>query len=165
MKINQLSKKNQNSKNKGANFCQVANNMQPTQLNDLITEGIQKWKGKEPNFNNKPIKNKKDLNKLKNLFSFTNDKEYIQKPPNKKKPLPKAWIKKYFTPLSTSSTEEIDIRRGINDIKFNSKPIQAPIQCADDKHNIEPKKRMKKKNILKGNPKIIKTRMKLNHSN
>ena len=53
----------------------------------------------------------------------------------------------------------------MKDIKFSSNPIQTPIQWEEDKHNKEPKKRIKKKSNLKGKPKIIKTRMKLNHSN
>ena len=162
---NQESKKNQKKINKGANFCQVARRRQPNHLRELITEGTQKWKGNEPIFNNKPLKRIKEQNQCNEKKLKFSPREYNQKPPQRKKLLPKACTKKYLTPLSTSSTEEILINKGINDIKFNSNPIHIPIQWDEDKLIKEPKNNTKKKNNLKGNPKNIKTRMKLNHSN
>jgi len=36
---------------RGANFCQVAKIIQDIQVNDVITDGNQKWKGTIPSFN------------------------------------------------------------------------------------------------------------------
>lgn len=151
--------------NKGANFCQVANNKHPTHLKELITEGTQKWKGKEPIFNNNPINKIKRHRDFKERIVKSTPNEYNQNPPQRKNLLPKACTKKYLTPLSTSSTEEISINKGIKAIKFNSRPIHIPIQWEEDNLKKEPKNKTKKKNNLKGKPKTIKTRMKSNHSN
>ena len=51
---------------------------------------------------------------------------------------PKAWIRKYFKATSEVEEESLEEIKGINDIKFSSRPTQAPNQEEEEIERREP---------------------------
>lgn len=62
-----------------------------------------------------------------------------ERAPSSSNPLPKAWAIKYFMAASASWFTWEEVKRGIKDIKFNSKPIQIKIQWLPLKASTEPR--------------------------
>lgn len=91
-------------------------------IKPFITWGNQKWKGAAPNFN-KSAEHSIEYAKFQ-LFNLNNTEKIIIDDP-------RAWIKKYFKAASEEYWLFFLIIIGIKDIKFNSRPIQAPNQDTD----------------------------------
>jgi len=105
---------------KGAIFCQVNKIKQFIQDNPSITEGIQKWRGAEPNFIIITINVIFLIIKILILIiscKIINIKIDIR---NKEEAI--AWTKKYFNEASDVKIFLFLIMIGMKDSKFNSNP-------------------------------------------
>lgn len=106
----------------GAIFWTVIKITHWTQDKPSITWGNQKCTGAAPNFNNNDIHNM--CIKLKEIK--------INTEPNTIKAEPKAWIKKYFKEASEAYWLLFTPIKGIKDIRFSSRPHQAPNQESEE---------------------------------
>jgi hypothetical protein len=107
-----------------------------------MTKGNQKWSGATPNFKNKPnieIKFDKDRWELKS-----------KRPPNRIKPEPNAWTKKYLIADSVCWRDLFEASKGKKDIKFSSRPNQMDNQLEAEREIIVPEVKVTKNKKLEG---------------
>lgn len=100
----------------------------------------QKWKGLTPSF-----KRRAGVTINENNFGENNkiDLEKIIKEE------PKAWIKKYFRAASEEYREFLDIIKGINDKRFNSRPVHTLNHEREEKARSVPNNNIEKKKVLR----------------
>lgn len=63
---------------------------------------------------------------------------------------PKAWIRKYFRAASEEYRDFLEMRSGIKDKRFNSRPAQALNQDEDERAREVPSVKVKKNKMFKG---------------
>lgn len=127
-------------RNKGAIFWIVIKIIAWGHIIPSITWGNQKCIGAAPNFNNKA--SLREIEKTVNEKRSRDLEKIIIEDPS-------AWIKKYFKAASEENLFFSEIIKGMNEIRFNSRPAQAENQKELETARIEPSIKVKIKNILK----------------
>jgi hypothetical protein len=106
---------------KGAIFCHVARIIHKGQEILLITAGNQKWQGAAPNFKRRAQKIKEEPGLI---IRFGAENIISVNTPNKRRPDPMAWARKYFIAASLSRFMDDLVIKGTNERRLSSKPIQ-----------------------------------------